>query len=85
MPFFFYILHLPLLHAIAVGTELVRYGEADWLFANPPWQVWPIDYSHDLVSTYLAWMMGALILYPACRWYAGLKSRHRDWWLLYYL
>lgn len=85
VPFFFYILHLPLLHAIAVGTELVRYGEADWLFANPPWQVWPIDYSQDLVSTYLAWMMGALILYPACRWYAGLKSRHRDWWWLYYL
>lgn len=85
VPFFFYVLHLPLLHAMAVGVDWVRYGEAPWLFANPPSQVWPMDYTYDLVMTYLAWITATLILYPACHWYADLKSRHRDWWWLYYL
>ena len=25
------------------------------------------------------------LLYPACRWYARLRQRHRDWWWLSYL
>ena len=85
VPFMFYVLHLPLLHGMAVAVDLVRYGEAPWLFANPPEQLWPIDYTSDLVAAYLAWGAAVLLLYPVCRWFADLKARRRDWWWLYYL
>jgi uncharacterized membrane protein len=85
VPFIYYVLHLPLLHGMAVAVALVRYGEAPWLFANPPWQLWPIDYTYDLVATYLAWGATVVLLFPVCRWFADLKGRHRDWWWLYYL
>ena len=26
---------------------------------------------------------GVLMLYPICRWYAGVKRRRTDWWLGY--
>jgi uncharacterized membrane protein len=26
---------------------------------------------------------GLLLLYPLCRWFAGVKRRRRDWWLSY--
>jgi len=37
----------------------------------------------NLVVVYLAWIAGVLLLYPLCRWFAGVKQRRRDWWLSY--
>jgi hypothetical protein len=32
---------------------------------------------------YLVWIGVVVALYPACRWYAALKARRKDWWLSY--
>jgi hypothetical protein len=32
---------------------------------------------------YLFWLIGLLLLYPFCRWFAAVKRRRRDWWLSY--
>jgi uncharacterized membrane protein len=37
----------------------------------------------DLPIVYLAWALVLAILYPACRWFAGVKRRRSDWWLSY--
>ena len=29
------------------------------------------------------WLAVVLLLYPACKWYAALKRRRKDWWLSY--
>ena len=29
------------------------------------------------------WANAILLLYLACRWYADLKARRRDWWMTY--
>jgi hypothetical protein len=34
---------------------------------------------------YVVWIGVVLAMYPACRWFAQLKARHRDWWWLSYL
>jgi hypothetical protein len=37
VPFFFYLLHIPLIHGLAIGVSLVRTGAVSpWLFANHP-------------------------------------------------
>lgn len=83
VPFLFYVLHLPLLHIMGVLVALYRYGEADWLFANPPGQNWPYDFHWDLTLTYIGWIIVTIMLFPICRWFAQVKSRRKDWWLSY--
>lgn len=83
VPFLYYMLHLPLLHAMAVPIAFYRFGQAGWLFANPPGQNWPYEFHFDLSLTYAAWIVATLMLYPVCRRFADFKSKRKDWWLSY--
>ena len=41
-------------------------------------------FGHGLPFVYLSWFTALVLLYFACNWYEGFKSRHRDWtWLSY--
>jgi hypothetical protein len=44
---------------------------------------YPAGYGVPLAGVYVVWVLVIAILYPLCRWVAGLKSRRRDWWLSY--
>ena len=84
VPFFYYVLHIPLIHAAAVAISLVRTPDAThWLFANHP--MLPPDvpdgYQWSLGLLYLVTAAVVTTLYFPCRWFASLKSRRRDWWL----
>jgi uncharacterized membrane protein len=87
VPLFFYLLHLPLIHLLALLTALVRYGRAEWLFGSPfgatDQFAIPADNGFGLPIVYLVWLLVVLMLYPACKWFAGLKRRRRDAWLSY--
>lgn len=74
VPLFYYILHLYLIHALAVVLAWVRYG-----FASPA----PQGYGYGLPVVYLVWLAILVMLYPVCRWFAGVKKRRRDAWLSY--
>jgi uncharacterized membrane protein len=86
VPFFYYVLHIPLIHALALVVSEIRTGTVDpWLFtnhpmANPPA---PDGYTWSLGLLYLVWAIAVVILYFASRWYADLKARRSDWWLKY--
>lgn len=75
VPLFFYVLHLFVIHGLAVGVALVRYQRADWLIGR----AWlfgsgsPDGYGYDLLGVYLIWAGVVLALYPICRWFAGFK------------
>jgi uncharacterized membrane protein len=86
VPFFFYMLHIPLIHALALVVSKIRLGfVSPWLFSNhpmgnpqpPPGYVW------SLPLLYLIWAIAIVLLYFACRWYAALKAKRTDWWLRY--
>ncbi len=84
VPFFYYVLHIPLIHVLAMVVSLVRLGEVSgWLFANHPMAPPPPPegYTWSLPLLYFVWAIALVILYVACRWYADLKSRRSDWWL----
>ena len=88
VPLFYYLLHLPLIHGLAVLASYWAYGRADWWFANPPEGpdapiLRPADYGYGLPVVYLVWIGVVLVLYPVCRWFAGVKQRRRDPWLSY--
>lgn len=86
VPFFFYVLHLPLIHAAALVVSKVRMGVVvPWLFANHPMAAGrpPAGYQWSLAWLYAVWLAVVVLLYFACRWYAALKTRRKDWWLAY--
>jgi len=84
VPFFFYLLHIPLIHALAVVVSLARQGQVSpWLFTNhpmgnpPP----PDGYTWSLGLLYLVWAVAIAILFVACRWFADLKAQRTEAWL----
>jgi uncharacterized membrane protein len=81
VPFFYYVLHLPLIHITAAIYSMARYGATGWWFM--PADQHPPDYEHNLWLAYGVWVAVVLVLYPACKWYASLKRRRKDWWLSY--
>jgi len=86
VPFFYYVLHIPLIHALALVVSAIRLGAVTpWLFtnhpmANPPA---PEGYTWSLGLLYLVWAIAVVLLYFPSRWYADLKARRTDWWLKY--
>jgi len=86
VPFFYYVLHIPLIHALALVVSKIRTGSLDpWLFtnhpmANPPA---PEGYTWSLGLLFLVWAIAVVMLYFPCRWYADLKARRNNWWLKY--
>jgi uncharacterized membrane protein len=83
VPLFFWLLHVPLIHLIALGFSLARYGEViPWLVRNPPTPL-PDGYGYGLPVIYAVTLAVVLLLYPACAWFAELKRRRRDPWLGY--
>lgn len=86
VPLFYYLLHIPLIHVLAMIVSLARTGSVDpWLFANHPMgnPPAPAGYVWSLGVLYAVWAAAVAILYGACRWYAGVKAANRSRWLRY--
>jgi len=88
VPLFYYALHIPLIHLIAVAICYFRYGQVHWMFESPTLRQIPFTappgWGVSLAISYLFWMMVVLTLYPLCRWFAALKQRRSDPWLSYF-
>ncbi|MGB8916051.1 MAG: heparan-alpha-glucosaminide N-acetyltransferase domain-containing protein [Candidatus Sulfotelmatobacter sp.] len=88
VPMFYYLLHIPLIHLIAVGVCYARYGQAHWMFESPGLGEFPITpppgWGYSLPIVYLVWACVVLTLYPLCLWFAGSKQRRSDAWLSYF-
>jgi len=82
VPFFYYVAHIYLLHALALLFAWLTSGNVAWLVGALPHQK-PAGYGLSLAGIYAIWFGVVLALYPLCRWFAALKQRRRDWWLSY--
>lgn len=85
VPLFFYMLHIPLIHGLAIALAYAKHGRAEWLL-DAPWGEAPQppqDYGYSLAGVYLIWILVVIALYPGCAWFAALKQRKRDPWLSY--
>jgi uncharacterized membrane protein len=82
VPLFFYLLQWLMAHTAGLLLNLAAGNDLSWLFTDPSgWGT--ARGGFDLWVVYVAWIVGVLLLYPLCRWYAGVKARRRDWWLSY--
>ena len=84
VPMFFYILHIYLIHALAViaveisgrnWTQMILFGND-----NPHLK----GYGFSLWVVYVVWVLVIIALYPLCKWYDRYKTAHKEkWWLSY--
>jgi uncharacterized membrane protein len=65
----------------AAGLPIAAYfaPRAGTFFGAPP------TFGGTLMQVYLCWVLGVVVLYFPCRWYAGVKARRKDLVLLRYL
>lgn len=87
VPLFYFLLHLSLIHLIAVIVCYAQNGSAHWMFQSPNLSAYPFTsppgWGLSLPVIYLLWVAVVGILYPVCRWFAAVKARRTDWWLSY--
>ncbi|HEX3108861.1 MAG TPA: heparan-alpha-glucosaminide N-acetyltransferase domain-containing protein [Thermoanaerobaculia bacterium] len=86
VPMFYYLLHIPLIHAAACIVSLVREGSVNpWLFANHPMEPPPVPpgYTWSLGLLYLVYALCVTALYFPCAWYARVRAERRSAWLSY--
>lgn len=86
VPFFYYILHIYLIHVIAlVFAQLSGLGWQKMVFSSF------IDFASDmkghgfsLLVVYIVWIGVILLLYPICKRFDRYKQNHKEkWWLSY--
>ena len=88
VPLFFYILHIYLIHGLAViavvlsgrpWTDMISITNL-----NAKDSPWLQGYGFSLWQTYLVWILVVALLYPLCKWYDKYKTSHKEkWWLSY--
>jgi uncharacterized membrane protein len=88
VPLFYFVVHLFVIHAVAIAMTAVRYGNVPFLLTPPPTLgtppgVYPAGYGWSLAATYLVTAGVVAVMYPLCRWFARVKAEHRAWWLSY--
>lgn len=82
VPFFYYVVHIFLLHALAIAFAWATIGDIGWLFGSMAGRK-PAAYGLSLAGIYAVWLAVVVALYPLCRWFAGLKRRRAEWWWSY--
>lgn len=86
VPFFYYILHLFLIHLIAlIFAEFSGFGWRimileGWVTETPTLR----GYGFPLWVVYAVWIFAIVLLYPMCKKFDIYKQAHKDkWWLSY--
>jgi uncharacterized membrane protein len=79
VPLFYYVLHLFLLHGLAIVLAWPVLGSEALTRQYMPFGglAWPLP------GVYAMWITVVLMLYPACRWFADVKRRSSSPWMSY--
>ena len=83
VPFFFYILHFPVIHFASMLYFKIAKGEWFDLTNSGASTNWPEYYHPSLVRLYVVWIATVIGFYFLCKWYDNYKSRKNYWWLKY--
>ena len=86
VPFFFYIVHLYLIHGLAMLLLVYQGGEAsEYILSASGLRSGRLsEFGLSLGAVYAIWVFVVAMLYPLCRWYQRYRENHpSQWWLSY--
>ena len=80
VPFFYYLIHIYLLHALALVASMTQghpasqmTGLTNWVTANPQLK----GYGFGLPVVYAMWIIIVIALYPLCKRFDSYKRQHQ--------
>ncbi|HXT69498.1 MAG TPA: heparan-alpha-glucosaminide N-acetyltransferase domain-containing protein [Vicinamibacterales bacterium] len=80
-PLLFFVVHLAVIHALAMALTAIQYGmSAPFLFMPPPTlgtprNLFPTDYGWNLWVVFVVWLVVLAIMYPLCVRFARRRGR----------
>jgi hypothetical protein len=84
VPMFYYLLHIPLIHAVSLLVWLARDGHVGAArFDYAPFVQIPAADRWSLGLLYLVFAICVALLYVPCRWYAHRKASNPAPWMRY--
>ena len=86
VPFFFYILHLYVIHAFAMLLLIYEgHDSREYILSAEAIISGTLSsFGLRLGAVYIIWITIVILLYPLCRWYQDVRERHPSkWWLRY--
>jgi uncharacterized membrane protein len=84
VPMFYYMLHIPLIHAVSLVAWLIRDGQVGAArFDSAPYVSIPPANRWSLALLYLVFAIVVALLYVPCRWYARRKAERPAAWMRY--
>jgi uncharacterized membrane protein len=86
VPFFFYIVHIYLIHFLALLAAQLTFGSwQKMILPLMPTGVTALKgFGFNLITVYLIWIAVIAVLYPLCKKFDVYKQNHKDkWWLSY--
>ena len=89
VPLFYFVLHLTLIHLLAVVLCYIQNGAVHWMFESPNLGAYPFTpppgWGVSLPIAYMLWVLVVLLMYPACAWFSRVKARRAErWWIGYF-
>jgi uncharacterized membrane protein len=82
VPLFYFLIHWPVLHLLALGLSMGKGEDYRWLIARTPFLP-PDGYGYGLPTVYLVCAGVLVLLYFPSLWFAGIKARRRSGWSTY--
>ena len=87
VPFFYYVLHLYLIHIISAIFFMAKghtFVQATAISGDLPFYFLAARDGYSLLIVYIVWIFVVIALFPLCKWYNNYKTNHREkWWLGY--
>jgi uncharacterized membrane protein len=83
VPFFYYVIHFFIIHIAMVFTLMAFTHTLHPTLFGPRVGTPPPGWGFGLPIVYAIWFCVVASLYYPCKWFAGVKSSRRDWWLSY--
>jgi uncharacterized membrane protein len=86
VPLFYFILQMFVAHLAGVILGYLAGFDVGFWFTNYPFSDTikaPPGFGFSLATTYVAWLVGLIILYPICRWYGDVKRQSGHWLFSY--
>lgn len=84
-PLFFYLLHLYIIHLLALAVAALNDGPVFALAGGGIWSKdMPADYGYGLPAVYGFWLLVVALMYSCCRGLEALKAARPGWgWVRY--
>jgi uncharacterized membrane protein len=86
VPLFYFILQMVVAHLAGVVLGYFAGFDVGFWFTNYPFAdniKAPPGFGFSLPTTYAAWIVGLILLYPLCRWYGNVKRKSGHWLFSY--